>query len=181
MCESNDILLEHIDYYKDCISRAMGVMRTISDIPIIYTVRSTQDGGYVDTHKGTDFKLYNELVLYGVQQVKSDIVDIEFQYENNIQGIKDIISNSTNNLILMSKHYTHHEDLFDHQQLAFSLKVYEKSFDILKIVSSFESLDDFHVANKVFKEEEFDQPKIHINLGEKFKITRVMNKYLLPV
>jgi 3-dehydroquinate dehydratase len=89
--ESNDILPENISYYKDCISRAMGVARTTLDIPIIYTVRSKQDGGHLDTKKSTDFALYNDLVMFGAKEMKADLIDIEFQYEHNMQGIKDII------------------------------------------------------------------------------------------
>lgn len=42
-------------------------------------------------------------------------------------------------------------------------------------------MDDFNDAQKLIKENNFSQPKIHINLGEKMKITRVLNRYLTPV
>jgi 3-dehydroquinate dehydratase len=81
----------------------------------------------------------------------------------------------------MSKHYIKKEHVTRYQQLAFSLKVYENSFDILKVVSSFDSLDDFNKVKELFKKENFNQPKIQVNLGEKMKVTRVLNKYMLPV
>lgn len=159
--ESEEILLENLEFYKDWISRAIGVMRTLFDAPIIYTVRTIQDGGKIDTHKG--FQLYNELTKYGTEQMAWDFVDIEFQFRENMQGITDILKSCTDSLVIMSKHYTlhnekgkfeeHHvtrqvsqvvkypkESITEYNQLAFSLKVYEQSFDIIKIVSNFSNL-----------------------------------------
>ena len=114
-------------------------------------------------------------------QCNADIVDIEFQYDQNIAGIKEIITHCENNLILMSKHYIKREELFDHQQLSCSLKVHEANYDIIKIVSSFETLDEFNLAGMLYTTAKLEQPTIHINLGDKLKITRVLNKYLTPV
>ncbi|CAI2361873.1 unnamed protein product [Moneuplotes crassus] len=200
--ESEEILSENLEFYKDCISRAIGVMKTLVDTPIIYTVRTVQDGGKIDTHQG--FQLYNELTKYGAEQMACDFIDIEFQFRENMQGITNILKSCTDSLVIMSKHYTSHnekrkfeehhvtgqvsqvvkypkESITEYNQLAFSLKVYEKSFDIIKIVSSFSNLDDFNTVSCIFKDLKFSQPKIQINLGEKMKVTRVLNKYLLPV
>ena len=179
--ESAKILPENLEFYKDCISRAIGVMRTICDIPIIYTVRTVEDGGFLDTKSSTDFTLYNKLVKYGAEEMCCDFIDIEFQFKENKWGIPDILKSWTNSLVIMSKHFIKHEKLIDYQQLAFSLKVYKKSFDILKIVTSFENLDDFNEAQLVFREGKFTQPIIQVNIGSKLKITRILNKYMLPV
>lgn len=61
--ENIKILKENMDYYKDCINRAISFLRMICDIPIIYTVRSTTDGGFLDTSSSWD--IYNDFVLYG--------------------------------------------------------------------------------------------------------------------
>jgi pentafunctional AROM polypeptide len=178
---SSEIIEENVEFYKDCISRAMGVMRTICDIPIIYTVRTKQDGGFLDTKNNSVFNLYNKLILFGIKDMKCDMVDIEFQHEDNIEGIKELIESCQDTLVIMSKHFIKKENIFFHQQLFYSLKIYDKTFDILKLVSSFDNLDDFNSANKLFQENRFTQPKIHINLGSKLKLTRVLNKYMLPV
>ena len=127
--ETTNIIFENIEYYKDCIGRAISVMKMMWNIPIIYTVRSKQDGGMIDTSK--EFTLYNSLVLFGATNMKSDIIDIEFQYEENIKEIKKIISKCTNSLVLISKHFIKHEWIFDHQQLVYSLNVHERNFDII--------------------------------------------------
>jgi len=179
--DTQEIILQNIDFYKDCISRAMGVIRTLCDIPVIYTVRTIIDGGFLDTKNNTDFELYNSLVMFGICDMNCSFIDIEFHYEHNIEGIKELIENCTNSLIIMSKHFIKHENIHQHKQLFYSLKIYEKSFDILKVISSFDNLDDFNIANNLFKENKYSNPKIHINLGEKLKITRVLNNYMLPV
>ena len=125
--DSSNITDNNIEYYKDWIARAISIMRMMWNIPIIYTVRSKQDGGVIDT--SISYALYNNLVLFGATKIKCDIIDIEFHYEQNISEIKKIINSCTNSLVLVSKHSIHNEWIFDHQQLVYSLKVHENSFD----------------------------------------------------
>lgn len=83
-----------------------------------------------------------------------------------MQGITDILKTCTNSLVIMSKHYTDHdekgsfsehhitgqvskvakypkESMTEYNQLAFTLKVYEQTFDIIKVVSNFSNLGKF--------------------------------------
>jgi len=42
-------------------------------------------------------------------------------------------------------------------------------------------LSDFNDAKNAFTNTKFQQPQIHINIGNKMKITRILNRYLTPV
>jgi pentafunctional AROM polypeptide len=140
--------------------------------PIIFTLKSIENGGYF---KGTLVQINNmylKLMNYGIE-----FFDIDYNIDN-IAFIANLRSNCHNSRIILSKHYLDDIDINIIKRDIYTMGLL--NVDIIKIITN---VND---ANKYSKIKNYilitiKQPLIHFQLGDFNKITRVNNKFLTPV
>lgn len=174
-----DLIEWRVDYYENCgdrekvLSALSDLSHVLDEIPIIFTLRTVNEGGKANISEETRKEVIEESVESGLV----DLVDIEISNPSEfIEDIRDItLANDTK--IIFSYHnfeFTPEEDEI-RRMLA---KGQELDGDIVKVALMPKSKSDvLSLMNAVDKTgSKLNIPVIAISMGELGKITRIACK-----
>jgi pentafunctional AROM polypeptide len=164
------------DYIVNEIIKAISLLRYYNEsknyIPVIFTIRSIQEGGYFS---GT-LKQYNgimfKLLKYGIEYF-----DVEFNYDN-LTFIEHFRSICNNSRIILSKHYIENIPTDTIKKDIYTMSLF--NVDIIKIITNVADAHKY-LEIKNFLNMTIKKPLIHFQLGENNKLTRIHNNFLTPV
>ncbi|KAF6821624.1 pentafunctional AROM polypeptide [Colletotrichum sojae] len=165
------------DYSPEFVAHQVALLRSVADIPIIFTLRTQAQGGkFPDDAYDQGLELYQKAVRMGVE-----FIDVEMTLPD--QNIRAVVENKGRSLIIASHH--------DPQgNLSWSngswIPFYNKALqwgDIIKLVGVAKRMEDnFDLAQ--FRSEMLSShgtPMIVLNMGAAGKLSRVLNGCLTPV
>lgn len=161
----------------DYVAAQMALLRSRVSIPLIFTIRTKSQGGrFPDDAYSEALALYKLAFRSG-----AEFVDLEIRFPDDL--LRSVSEAKGYSKIIASHH--------DPQgQLSWTrgswIQFYNKALqygDVIKLVGAAKSLDD-NTALRTFKkwaEEAHDVPVIAINMGEKGKLSRILNGFMTPV
>ena len=161
----------------DFVTEQVALLRVLSNIPIIYTVRTESQGGkFPDDDHGARMELYRLGLRLGVEYL-----DVEISHD--ISGLDELSMAKRHTKIIAS----HHDPL---GQLSWKnaswIAFYNRALqhgDIIKLVGVAKSIEDnFDLARfKARMLQSRDTPIIALNMGTAGQLSRVLNGFLTPV
>jgi len=172
------------EYIPDLLASIIQDFRfiTFNKVPIIFTIRSVNQGGFFKLNLKEYNLLIKNMLKYGLEYI-----DLEFHQEN-IKFIDEFYQRTKefNTSVILSNHFI--EDSIKNDINYIKKTVYTMSLlncDIQKIITNF---DNFSLYKKEFLElksiidDTIKKPLIFFQLGDHDgKMTRFYNTYFLPV
>lgn len=170
---SKDMEIPSVDYVAEQIS----LLRSCVSVPLVFTIRTKSQGGkFPDDAFDSALELYRLAVRMG-----SEFVDLEISFP-------DDILRAVTQMKGFSKIIASHHDVKG--QLSWAngswIQYYNKALqygDVIKLVGVAGSIDD-NTALKRFKawaEQSHNVPVIAINMGDKGRLSRMLNNFMTPV
>jgi 3-dehydroquinate dehydratase-1 len=171
-----DIIEWRVDYYDDCTDKEtvlslLNELRNIlGDIPILYTLRTVEEGGMAKISN----KLRREIIEESIESGFVDLVDVELS--NDIEFIKDMrdltLANGTK---LILSYHNFKETPGEDEIIKKLVKGEEYDSDIVKLAVMPNSKDDVLTLMKAVNEagKILNIPIIAISMGEEGQITRI--------
>lgn len=150
------------------------VLREITTLPIIYTVRSEEQGGSFTGNEDDMFRLLNLGVRAGCE-----FVDMECSW--SLKCREELIRNKKSSLIIGSFHAIHSPSNDDEIANLYQTCYHNGRVDIVKVVLK---AFDNHVSYRVYqigKAMDLSVPIIALCTTENGKLSRVINPILTPV
>ncbi|CAK9440952.1 uncharacterized protein LODBEIA_P48210 [Lodderomyces beijingensis] len=166
-----DLLAQQDEYF---IAEQIGVLRSLTDLPIIYTIRTKSQGGGISDEDAA----IERLLLFGLKMAV-DVIDLQLISKNST--IENVVANRGNTKILASHHDFTGDLKWDN---VFWKSKYNHGVainaDVVKLVGmATEFKDNLTLEN--FRSENATVPLIAINMGPRGKLSRVLNQVLTPV
>ncbi|KAI9293199.1 Pentafunctional AroM protein [Neoconidiobolus thromboides FSU 785] len=166
---------------KDYIIQQISLLKyELIDYPIIYTLRTINEGGSLPDDLPVNQLL--ELSELGLR-LGCEVIDLQLNFNNQIH--QSIQQNKRNSLILASYHDLSGNLEWDTTAVTDLIKKGQSYGDIVKLISTAKdhqyNLKLLTFLNEYYNNKSNTTPLIAINMGEKGKITRVLNPYLTPV
>jgi len=166
-------LLESLDnqFIKDQIA----LLRSSTDVPIIFTLRSKEQGG---NFVGQEKEYFN--ILNIGKRLACEFVDLEMCWNEN--AINGFLQDSRKFKVISSLHnYT--DKVTESGMRENMLKCFRNGqVDVVKVVGFANNLqDNITLQNAIENVKEISVPIIAICAGEKGKLSRVLNKFMTPV
>jgi len=153
-------------------------VRKHSSLPLIWTVRSEREGG---AFNGSDDEMV-DMLLFGLR-VGCEYVDVEVKSGGRLGRRK--VWESKRHSLLIGSHHTPGSNggSDDNIRDTLHLCTLAGNADIVKVVVSAKHVDDATRLMHVCEQEKtrMKRPMIVLAMGEKGKVSRVMNEVLTPV
>ncbi|KAK2738339.1 3-dehydroquinate dehydratase (3-dehydroquinase) [Myotisia sp. PD_48] len=161
----------------DFVAEQISVLRSRVSVPLVYTIRTRSQGGQFP-----DDAIDSALELYRLaSRMGAEFIDLEISFpEDVLQTVSRMKG--------FSKIIASHHDV--EGRLAWNngswIQYYNKAIqygDVIKLVGVAKSLDD-NTALKQFKtwaEQSHNLPVIAINMGDKGRLSRMLNSFMTPV
>jgi pentafunctional AROM polypeptide len=165
-------LLESQD--KEFIAAQISALRRVSDLPIVYTVRSIGQAGKFPEDEAKMF----DLLHYGVR-LGCEFVDMETCW--SCQARDKLLANKGSSKIISSFHDPMGCCSWPEMKMQFEEGSQKGKADIVKVVGMATKIEDVFALRQVVSELELSQPVIALCMGEAGKLSRVLNTYLTPV
>ncbi|KAH9173826.1 Pentafunctional AroM protein [Lactarius sanguifluus] len=160
------------------VSEQVTAIRRVSTLPIVYTVRtSSQGGAFPDKSVKEAFDLFRLALRLGVEYV-----DLEISWPE--KDIRDLIARKGHSSILASWHDWSGNLKWDSSAVDATLEVAKAYGDVVKIVGKANSLDDNLALQRFVKRASSAvdaKPIIAINMGVDGQLSRVLNHTFTPV
>ncbi|KAL0940812.1 pentafunctional arom polypeptide [Colletotrichum truncatum] len=165
------------DYSQEFVAHQVALLRSVADVPIIFTLRTRAQGGkFPDDAYDQGLQLYRKAIRMGVE-----FIDVEMTLPERV--IRDVVDNKGRSRIIASHH--------DPQgALSWSngswIPFYNKALqwgDVIKLVGVAQRIEDNYDLAR-FKSEmlaSHSTPIIALNMGAAGKLSRVLNGCLTPV
>ena len=187
-CIGSDAVEIRIDLLKDMqasnelvsplfVSRQVALLRSMVDLPIIFTIRTCSQGGqFPDNDQQSVLELLQTALRLGVE-----FLDLEINLPE--ETILQVTQGKGRTKIIAS----HHDPS---GKLSWSngswIPFYNKALqygDVVKLVGNASRLEDnYSLAKfKAWAQSRHDVPIIAINMGERGKLSRVVNGFMTPV
>ncbi|KAI1982544.1 3-dehydroquinate dehydratase (3-dehydroquinase) [Ophidiomyces ophidiicola] len=161
----------------DFVAEQISILRGRVAVPIVFTIRTKSQGGrFPDDAYDAALELYRLAVRMG-----SEFIDLEITLpEHILQSVTEIKG--------FSKIIASHHDVGCNLSWANGswIRFYNKALqygDIIKLVGIAKTLDD-NMALRQFKtwaQASHDIPVIAINMGDKGRLSRILNGFMTPV
>lgn len=173
-----DLLEQQEDFssFKEFVVRQVRLLRSYTDLDILFTVRTkTQGGSFPDGDPDGLVELYKLGLDLGVE-----FLDVEMQLD--AKYIEEIVSLKGSTALLMS----HHDWVGQLSWADGSWKTwYEKGLeygDIVKLVGTAQAFKD-NIALETFRGavRQPEVPLIAINMGRAGQTSRILNNFMTPV
>lgn len=181
ICEAADAIELRVDLLKSnettFVSDQVSYLRQVIGKPIVYTVRTSKQGGKFPSE---NHKELQSLVELGIR-LGCEYIDLEMS-----KNEKDVLEIKKKGIsqIIASFHVTDHQKDTWRRIIPLVFPVANMYGDIIKLIGYAGSFNDnFELWNFVRGEltSGCNKPIIAINMGEKGALTRVMNCFMTPV
>jgi pentafunctional AROM polypeptide len=160
------------------VAEQVAVIRRVSSLPIVYTVRTKSQGGaFPDKSVKEAFELFNLALRLGVEYV-----DVEISWPE--KDIRDLISRKGSSKIVASWHDWSGNMKWDSSSVDATLEVTKAYGDIVKIVGKANTLDDNITLQRFVARASSAgdaKPIIAINMGIEGQLSRILNTTFTPV
>ena len=143
----------------ELLDQQINLLHKFTNIPIIFTLRSSQEGGKYNLDDYQTIKLLERAIYNGIS-----LVDIELRLQKSIDRKHCLMIGSC------------HSEFWNKMETTVKKGFYFHKPDIIKMVGNIK----FH-ESMLELSEQFNVNKIVISSGSPGKITRVNNKFLTPV
>ena len=147
------------NYSIELLDQQINLLHKFTNIPIIFTLRSSQEGGKYNLDDYQTIKLLERAIYNGIS-----LVDIELRLQKSIDRKHCLMIGSC------------HSEFWNKMETTVKKGFYFHKPDIIKMVGNIK----FH-ESMLELSEQFNVNKIVISSGSPGKITRVNNKFLTPV
>ncbi|KAH0537706.1 hypothetical protein FGG08_005513 [Glutinoglossum americanum] len=161
----------------DFLTKQVAFLRASVQIPLIFTIRTHGQGGsFPDGYHSEALKLYLAAIRMGFE-----FIDLEIQFPDEV--LLPVVEKKGSTKIIAS----HHDPL---GRLSWSngswISYYNRALqygDIIKLVGVASSMEDNFALSrfKSWAESTHDVRLIAINMGEKGRLSRVLNSFMTPV
>ena len=141
-----DLLIENLWNTMDFgtlinkITSLIAKIKFITQIPILFTIRSKCQGGYFTQDLKIYNRIYKEIIKRGVE-----FIDLEYN-ESNLSFIESLCSSDRNYRVIFSNHFITEIPLDNMKKISFTMS--NLRADIIKIISSIsdrQSYDNFYM------------------------------------
>lgn len=152
------------------------VLRSLTQLPVIFTIRTKSQGGrFPDNAHDEALSLYIMALRSGLEYI-----DLEMTWPESL--IKKVTEVKGSTKIIASHHDVKGVNSWANASWVVFYKKALEHGDVIKLVGQALSLDDNFALEK-FREwaKSSKNPFIAINMGEKGKLSRILNKFLAPV
>eukprot|EP00124_Ichthyophonus_hoferi_P004631 Ihof_evm1s535 gene=Ihof_evmTU1s535 len=156
------------------ILQQVALIRRHISLPIIFTVRSEEQGG---AYKGDDNALFSLLRL-GVEMA-CEYVDVEIKGEKTNR--MKLLANRKSSLIIGSYHVTSPITPWDDVRDRFIETWCQGDVDVVKVVTKAQCIDDVFRMRQIITSLPFKAPIIGLVMGDKGSLSRAFNLFLTPV
>jgi pentafunctional AROM polypeptide len=160
------------------VAEQVAAIRRVSSLPIVYTVRtSSQGGAFPDKAVKEAFDLFRLALRLGVEYV-----DVEITWPE--KNIRDLVSRKGSSKILASWHDWSGNLKWDSPSVDATLEVAKAYGDIVKIVGKANILDDNIALHRFVTRASSSvdaKPIIAINMGVEGQLSRILNTTFTPV
>lgn len=170
---SSDSGIPSVDYVAEQIS----ILRSRVTVPLVFTIRTKSQGGrFPDQAHDAALELFRLAV-----RMASEFVDLEITFPEHI--LREITEMKGYSKIIASHHDVKGSLSWKNGSW---IQFYNKALqygDIIKLVGVAKSLDD-NILLREFKDwaqDSHDIPVIAINMGEKGRLSRILNGFMTPV
>ncbi|PWN39821.1 hypothetical protein IE81DRAFT_349832 [Ceraceosorus guamensis] len=165
----------------DNVAREVALLRSVIDLPIIYTVRSVAQGGH---YPDDDLAGYVRLILLALRS-GCDYVDVEMRLAE--QQLSELFAAKGCSRIIASWHDPRGELPWGHRGEASPMMekyhLGSKYGDVVKLIGLARTLNDNH-ALKEFREAVLkpgNKPLLAVNMSPAGQLSRILNPVLNPV
>lgn len=160
------------------VAKQLSQLRLVSNLPIVYSVRSKDQGGWAPSD---DAKGYEELVRLGFRMA-AEYVDVELAWPREV--LDRISSEKRQSALIASWHDWTGDMKWDGPIVAAKYSEASRLGDIIKIVGTAKSTSD-NAALALFADRKNAAPNakplLAINMGSIGQLSRVLNPVLTPV
>lgn len=163
---------------KGYVARQLTTLRLATSLPIVFTVRTTSQGGsFPDAAEAEAFELFDLAVRAGVEYI-----DVEISW--SAKHISDLISKRGKTKLIASWHDWSGKLAWGGTEVMQKYQDADKFGDIIKIVGKANSLEDNFALYSFVKRVTAatnSKPVLAINMGIAGQMSRVLNSTLSPV
>eukprot|EP00668_Euglena_longa_P033180 GGOE01042710.1.p1 GENE.GGOE01042710.1~~GGOE01042710.1.p1 ORF type:complete len:1501 (+),score=423.57 GGOE01042710.1:568-4503(+) len=159
---------------KDFVAQQISILRQCSDLPIIFTVRTTGQGGRFPEDEQRVF----DLLRHGIR-LGCEYVDMETCWSLQARG--QLLGNRGISRIISSFHDPKGLLPWSEMKLHFLEGSHRGQVDVVKVIGAAKSMADVFALRQVVAELDIPQPVIALCMGEAGKLSRVLNTYMTPV
>ena len=152
------------------------ILRSLTQLPVIFTIRTNSQGGrFPDNAHDDALSLYIAALRSGLEYI-----DLEITWPEPL--IKKVTETKGTTKIIASHHDVKGVNSWTNGSWVVYYKKALEHGDVIKLVGQASSLGDNFALEK-FREwaKSSKTPLIAINMGEKGKLSRILNKFLTPV
>ncbi|GKT49448.1 pentafunctional AROM polypeptide [Colletotrichum spaethianum] len=165
------------DYSEESVAHQVALLRSVADVPIIFTLRTKAQGGrFPDDAYDQGLGLYQKAIRMGVE-----FIDVEMTLPEQV--IRAVVENKGPCRIIASHHDPQGKLSWKNGSW---IPFYNKALqwgDVIKLVGVAQQIEDNYDLAQ-FKSEMFSShktPIIALNMGTAGKLSRVLNGCLTPV
>lgn len=154
----------------------LALLRSLTQLPVIFTIRTQSQGGkFPDSAHEEALGLYNAALRGGLEYV-----DLEITWPESM--ISKVTESKGYTKIIASHHDVSGSNSWANGSWVVYYNKALQHGDIIKLVGQAKSLEDNYALEK-FRDwaKATKTPLIAINMGEKGKLSRILNKFLAPV
>ena len=156
------------------VAKQLSMLRLVTNLPIVYSVRSKDQGGYFP---GDQPEAYQELVELGIRS-GCEFVDLEMAWPASV--LDNIVKIKGQSLILASWHDWSGKMAWDGQAVEAKYLQCSKYGDMVKLVGFAKSASD-NAKLSIFADSRTSKPLLAINMGALGQLSRVSNTVLTPI
>jgi pentafunctional AROM polypeptide len=150
------------------------MLRLVTNLPIVYSVRSKDQGGFFPSDQAD---AYRELVELGIRS-GCEYVDLEMAWPTTV--LDTIVKSKQQSHILASWHDWSGKMAWDGQAVEAKYLQCSKYGDVVKLVGFANSPSD-NAKLSIFVESHTSRPLLAINMGALGQLSRVNNTVLTPI
>lgn len=156
------------------VAKQLSALRLASNLPIVYSVRSKDQGGYAPSHNP---EAYLELVRLGLRSA-CEYVDLEMAWPTSV--LEAVQSEKGQSHILASWHDWSGKMAWDGAEVEDKYRQCAKYGDVVKLVGFAKTPSD-NAKLSIFAAKHTEKPLLAINMGAVGQLSRVTNTTLTPV
>ncbi|EPS94332.1 hypothetical protein FOMPIDRAFT_67286 [Fomitopsis schrenkii] len=156
----------------------IAALRQVSNLPIVFTARTTSQGGQFPDHAVKEaFELFETAVRLGVEYI-----DVEISWPERL--IQEFASRKGHSKIIASWHDWSGNMRWDTKPVEAKYRIAASLGDVVKIVGKANTIDDNFALQDFGRRMAATpgaKPFIGINMGVEGQLSRILNKTLSPV
>ena len=162
---------------NDFLIRQVAFLRSVTSLPLIFTLRTQSQGGkFPNDNRGEACRLYRQAM-----KMAFDFIDLEV---SSPESLKDVVQGNKGLSKIIASHHDPQGKLT--WSNGFWISIYNAALqygDVIKLVGTANSIHD-NFALVEFRDwatEAHAVPLIAINMGEKGRLSRIVNTFMTPV